>query len=68
MAKFRQELYFGIPIKIRMVWLLFETSRNFRNFSCPDTGKMAFFYYFRGISKKCFRKCKRGGFQAKFAQ
>ena len=42
-AKFRQKLYFGILIKIRMVWLLFETSRNLRNFACPDTSKMAIF-------------------------
>ena len=34
MAKFGQELKCGILIKIRMVWLLFETSRNLRNLSC----------------------------------
>ena len=43
MAKIGQELLFGIVIKICMVWLLFETSRNFRNFACLDTGKMAIF-------------------------
>ena len=43
LAKFFQELKFGILIKIKMVWLLFETSRNLRNFACPDTGKMAIF-------------------------
>ena len=42
-AKFGQKLYFGILIKIRMVWLLFETSRNLRNFACPDTGKLVIF-------------------------
>ena len=46
MAKFCQELKCGILIKIRMVWLLFETSRNLRNFSCLDTGKMAIFSIF----------------------
>ena len=52
MAKFCQELKCGILIKIRMVWLLFETSRNLRNFACLDTGKMAIFQYFRGYFKK----------------
>ena len=52
LAKFFQELKFGILIKIKMVWLLFETSRNFRNFACPETGKMAIFQYFRGYFKK----------------
>ena len=52
MAKFCQKLYFGILIKIRMVWLLFETSRNLRNFACPDKGKLAIFYYLRGYLKK----------------
>ena len=46
MAKFCQELKCGILIKIRMVWLLFETSRNLRNFACLDTGKMAIFSIF----------------------
>ena len=54
LAKFGQELQFGIPMKIRMVQLVFETSRNFRNFACPDSGKMAIFKYFQGISRKLF--------------
>ena len=52
MAKIGQELLFGIVIKICMVWLLFETSRNFRNFACPDTGKIAIFQYILGYFKK----------------
>ena len=48
--------------------LLFEISRNLRNFSCLETGKMAIFSILGGISKKCFRQCKSGGFQAKFGQ
>ena len=52
MAKFCQELKCGILIKIRMVWLLFETSRNLRNFASLDTGKMAIFQYFLGYFKK----------------
>ena len=52
MAKFCQELKCGILIKIRMVWLLFETSRNLRNFACPETGKMAIFQYFLGYFEK----------------
>ena len=43
-------------MKIRIVWLVFETSRNLRNFACPDSGKMAIFQYFRG----CFRKVSLG--------
>ena len=43
MAKFGQELKCGILTKISRVWLLFETSRNLRNFACPDKGKMAIF-------------------------
>ena len=39
-------------MKIRIVWVVFETSRSLRNFACPDSRKMAFFQYFRGISKK----------------
>ena len=35
-----------------MVWLVFETSRNLRNFACLDTGKMAISQYFRGYFKK----------------
>ena len=50
--KFGQELLFGIVIKISIVWLLFETSRNFRNFACPDTGKIAIFQYDLGYFKK----------------
>ena len=46
MAKIGQELVFGIVIKICMVWLLFETSRNFRNFASPDTAKLPFFSIF----------------------
>ena len=69
MAKFGQELKCGILIKIRMVWLLFETSRNLRNLSCLDTGKIFIFQYFLGgISKKSFRQCKSGGFMAKIGQ
>ena len=52
MAKFGQELKCGILIKIRMVWLLFETSRNLRNLSCLHTGKIFIFQYFRGYFKK----------------
>ena len=52
MAKIGQELLFGIVIKISIVWLLFETSRNFRNFACPDTGKIAIFQYIVGYFKK----------------
>ena len=52
MAKFGQELKCAILIKIRMVWLLFETSRNLRNLSCLDTGKIFIFQYFRGYFKK----------------
>ena len=52
MAKIGQELKFGILIKISMVLLLFETSRNLRNFACPDTGKIANFQYFLGYFKK----------------
>ena len=52
MAKFGQELKCGILIKIRMVWLLFETSRNLRNLSCLDTGKIFIFQYFLGYFKK----------------
>ena len=51
-AKFGQELKFGIVMKIRIVWLVFETSRSLRNFACPDSGKMAIFQYFRGYLKK----------------
>ena len=51
-AKFCQELKCGILIKIRMVWLLFETSRNLRNLSCLETGKIFIFQYFRGYFKK----------------
>ena len=43
-------------MKIRIVWLVFETSRNLRNFASPDSGKMAIFQYFRG----CFRKVSLG--------
>ena len=68
MAKFGHELKCGILIKIRMVWLLFETSRNLRNLSCLDTGKIFIFQYFWGISKKSFRQCKSGGFMAKIGQ
>ena len=64
MAKFGQELKCGILIKIRMVWLLFETSRNLRNLSCLEF----FFSIFWGISKKSFRQCKSGGFMAKIGQ
>ena len=52
MAKIGQELLFGIVIKICMVWLLFETSRNFRSFACPDTGKIGIFQYILGHFKK----------------
>ena len=52
MAKFGQEFKCGILNKIRMVWLLFETSRNLRNFVCLGTGKMAIFQYFKGYFKK----------------
>ena len=52
LAKFFQELKFGILIKIKMVWLLFETSRNLRNFASPDTAKWPFFSILGGISKK----------------
>ena len=51
-AKFGQELKFSILIKIRIVWVVFETSRNLRNFACPDSRKMAFFQYFRGYFRK----------------
>ena len=51
-VKFGQELKFGILMTIRIVWLVFETSRNLRNFACPDSGKMAFFHYFRGYFRK----------------
>ena len=51
-AKFGQELKFGILIKIRIVWVVFETSRNLRNFASPDSGKMAIFQYFRRYLKK----------------
>ena len=51
-AKFGQELKFTILIKIRIVRVVFETSRNLRNFACPDSRKMAFFQYFRGYFKK----------------
>ena len=51
-AKFGQELKFGIVIKIRIVWLVFETSRSLRIFACPDSCKMAIFQYFRGYFKK----------------
>ena len=47
-----------ILIKITMVWLLFETSRNLRNFASPDTAKWPFFSILGGISKKFFRQCK----------
>ena len=63
MAKFGQELKCGILIKIRMVWLLFETSRNLRK-----QAKYSFFSIFWGISKKSFRQCKSGGFMAKIGQ
>ena len=43
MVKFGQELKCGILTKISRVWLPFETSRNLRNFACPDKGKMAIF-------------------------
>ena len=39
-------------MEIRMVCLVFETSRNLRNFACPESGKMAIFQYFTGISRK----------------
>ena len=39
-------------MKIRIVWLVFETSRNLRNFAYPDSGKMAFFIILGGISEK----------------
>ena len=52
MAKFGPELKCGSLIKIRMVWLLFETSRNLRNLSCLDTGKIFIFQYFLGYFKK----------------
>ena len=59
MAKFCQELKCGIVIKIRMVWLLFETSRNLRNFACLDTGKMAIFqYFFRVFQKRALGNVK----------
>ena len=56
-------------MKIRIVWLVFETSRNLRNFACPDSRKMAIFQYFRG----CFRKVSSANvkvelFRAKFGQ
>ena len=51
-AKFGQELYNGILMEIRMVWLLFETSKNLRNFACRESGKIAIFQYFNGISRK----------------
>ena len=37
---------------IRIVWLVFETSRSLRNFACPDSRKMAIFKYFRGYFRK----------------
>ena len=58
MAKFCQELKCGILIKIRMVWLLFETSRNLRNFACLDTGKMAIFSIFRVFQKRALGNVK----------
>ena len=39
-------------MKIRIVWLVFETSRSLRNFACPDSRKMAIFQYFRGYFRK----------------
>ena len=39
-------------MKIRIVWVVFEISRNLRNFACPDSRKMAIFQYFRGYFKK----------------
>ena len=59
-AKFGQELKFGILMKIRIVWLVFETSRSLGNFPCPDSAKMAIFQYFRGY----FRKVALGNVKA----
>ena len=39
-------------MKIRIVWVVFEISRNFRNFACPHSGKMTIFQYFRGYFRK----------------
>ena len=39
-------------MKIRIVWLVFETSRSLRNFACPDSGKMAISQNFRRHFKK----------------
>ena len=46
MVKFCQELKCGILFKIRMVWLLFETSRNLRNFHVWTQAKWPFFSIF----------------------
>ena len=39
-------------MEIRMVCLVFETSRKLNNFACPKSGKMAIFQYFKGILRK----------------